>query len=516
MESRVVDRSALRASFRRHLGLGAGTSFGGGTGRDDDDALGRAERAYAWTCENVLLEAWERFIRRRPTMDYLAWLRHTQWLPREQIEAIQLERLKRLLVHAGEHVPYYRELFRAIGFDPRAITSRRDMAAIPPLTKDIVRARYHDLVDPAHRGRNLKKGTSGSTGQPFKFEYSLDSEAWRQAVKIRGYEWGGYRIGLTTFHYWAQVYGPAVGAKGAKLWLDRRIKRDVFVDSMKQDDASRLAAVDLLRRTKPRTIVCYTQSCAQLARFIVERGLRDWDDIPVLCGAEAVLPGDRAAIAQAFGPHVFETYGSRETMLMASECSAHDGMHLSEENLLVEVARGQEPLGPGEPGEVLVTDLNNYGMPFIRYANGDVATLAPEQPCPCGRGLRKLQRVEGRRADTLRDAEGRPIPGIVFHVLFSDARQDVIQQFQAVQRASGDVVLKIVRGPDYTEEAFAEKVARFSEYLGGLPMTIEMCSDIPPMPNGKRKTIIVEPAGAASTMAPAPASAPEPAAPLSA
>lgn len=484
----------------------------GTTGRPDDDALGRGERVYAWTCEKVLLNTWERVIRRRPTMDYLAWLRETQWLPPEQIEAIQLERLKKLLAYAGEHVPYYRELFRAIGFDPRGVRSRRDLAAIPPLTKDLVRARYRDLVDPAHRGKNLKKGTSGSTGQPFKFEYSADSEAWRQAIKIRGYEWGGYRVGLPTFHYWAQVYGAPGGAKGAKLWLDHCLKRDTFVDSMKQDEASRLEAVELIRRVRPRTIVCYTQSCAQLARFIVERGLRDWDDIPVLCGAEAVLPGDRAVIAQAFGPEIFETYGSRETMLMASECSAHDGMHLSEENLLVEVVRGQEPLGPGEPGEVLVTDLNNYGMPFIRYVNGDVATLAPEEPCRCGRGLRKLQRVEGRRADTLRDGEGRPIPGIVFHVLFSDARQEVIQQFQAVQRASGDVLLKVVRGQDYTEEAFAEKVARFSEYLRGLPMTIEYCSDIPAMPNGKRKTIIVEspPPAPPIAVAVSPQSAPEP------
>jgi phenylacetate-CoA ligase len=486
-------------------------SFLGRIERPDEDALGRGERLYAWTCEKVLMNAWERAVRRRPTMQYLAWLRETQWLSPERIEALQLEKLRALLLHAGTNVPYYRELFRAVGFDPRDLRSRQDLAVIPPLTKEIVRARYADLVDPAHRGKNLKKGTSGSTGHPLKFEYSADSEAWRQAVKIRGYEWGGYRIGLPTFHYWAQVYANPTGAKGAKLWLDRRIKRDTVVDSMRQEESARMAAVDMIRRTKPRTIICYTQSCAQFARFIVDRKLRDWDDIPVLCGAEAVLPGDRAAIAQAFGPDVYETYGSRETMLMASECSAHDGMHLSEENLLVEVVQGRTPLGPGEPGEVLVTDLNNYGMPFIRYVNGDLATLGDEGVCRCGRGLRKLQRVEGRRADTLRDREGRPIPGIVFHVLFSDSRSEVIQQFQAVQRPGGDVVLKVVRGQDYSEEAFAAKVSRFQEYLRGLPMTIEFCDDIPAMANGKRKTIIVEPPPssekAPSVVAVAPASA---------
>jgi phenylacetate-CoA ligase len=448
----------------------------------------------------VLLASWEQHVRRRPTLDYLDYLRRTQWLSPDIIEAIQVGMLRRLLTHAGAHVPYYRELFRSNGFDPRGLRSVRDLEAIPPLTKDIVRARYDDLIDPARRGTNLKKGTSGSTGQPLKFEYCPDSEAWRQAMKIRGYEWGGYRIGLPTLHYWAQVHAVAPGFKGAKLRMDRAVKRDVFVDSMKQDETARRMAVDLIRRTRPRTIICYTQSCAQFARFIVDRGLRDWDDIPVLCGAEAVLPADRAIIARAFGPEIFETYGSRETMLMASECEAHDGLHLSAENLVVEVVRGRTPLGPEQTGEVLVTDLHNYGMPFIRYANGDVATAGRSGRCACGRGLQKLERIEGRRADTLRDGNDQPIPGIVFHVLFSDAREDIIGQFQVVQKPSREILLKVVRGRDFSEERFAHKIARFKEYLRGAPLTIQFCDDIPAMPNGKRKTIILEsPSQTAST-----------------
>jgi len=449
-------------------------------------------RAYARMYRNVLWPVWERFARGRTTTEHLRFLEAMQWRSPEEIEAYQLQALRALLSHAGQHVPYWREAFRRVGFDPRGVRHRDDIGVLPVLTREIIRERYRDLVSPHHAATNLKKGTSGSTGTPLKFEYSSESESWRQAVRIRGYSWAGYRPGAPIFYYWALVSGPPRGLRGYKIRLDRSFKREVFVDSMRQDEGARRQALELLRRTRPAVVVCYTQSCAQFARWILDHGLRDWDDVPVLCGAEAVLPADRAVLSRAFGPHVFETYGSRETMLLAAECEAHDGMHLSEENLLVEVARQGKPVGAGETGDVLVTDLHNFGMPFIRYQNGDVARMSRSAGCACGRGLRKLERVEGRRADTLHDREGNPIPGIVFHVLFSDARLEVVRQFQAVQRPAGDVVLRVVRGQDWSQERFDAVVRRFEQYLRGLPFRIEYRDAIAPAPNGKMRTILVE------------------------
>jgi len=274
---------------------------------------------------------------------------------------------------------------------------------------------------------------------------------------------------LPTFYYWAVVSDPPDARHALKIRLDRALRRETFFDSMRQDEAARFRALDLLRRTCPAVVICYTQSCAQFARWILDRGLRDWDDIPVLCGAEAVLAGDRAVLTRVFGPQVFETYGSRETMPGAARAP-----------------------GEGETGDVLVTDLHNYGMPLIRYRNEDVGTLAPAGVCRCGRGLRKLQRVEGRRADTLVDGEGNPVPGVVFHVLFSDARQEIVRQFQAVQRPGGEVVLRVVRGQDFTPERFDAVARRFGQYLKGVPFRVEFRDSIPTGPNGKMRTILVE------------------------
>ncbi|HWZ87481.1 MAG TPA: hypothetical protein VNW92_01490, partial [Polyangiaceae bacterium] len=448
------------------------------------------DRAYGAAFESLLFPFWERVVRGRGTLQHLAYLQKSQWLVREEREHEESNALKKLLCYAGQNVPFYRELFRTHRFDPRGVGSVADLAGLPLLTREIVRERYEDLVDPSHRGKNFKKGTSGSTGKPLKFEYSRESECWRQAIKLRGYGWAGYRPGRKAFFYWAAVSG---GPPSLKIRIDRALRRETFFDSMKQDEAARRAALDILRRMRPEVIVCYTQSCAQFARWIVDKQLRDWDDIPVICGAEGVLSADRAILAKAFGPAIFETYGSRETMLMAAECEQHAGMHLSEENLMLEVLKNGQAVGAGEAGDVVVTDLHNYGMPMIRYVNGDVALLASRDRCPCGRGLARLERVDGRRADTLFDKGGNAVPGIVFHVLFSDARRELVRQFQAVQSRNGDVVLKIVRGRDFADDAFQNVTQRFSEYLRGLPFTVEFHEAIAPHPgSGKLQTIVVE------------------------
>ena len=448
------------------------------------------DRAYGAAFEHLLFPFWERAIRGRDTLKHLAYLQHSQWLSHAERQLEDTAALKRLLGYVGEHVPYYRALFRSCGFDPRGVRSTADLAQLPLLTREIVRERYDDLVDPQHRGKNFKKGTSGSTGKPLKFEFSQESECWRQAIKLRGYGWAGYRPGRKTFFYWAAV---SAGPPSWKTRVDRALRRETFFDSMKQDEAARRRALELLRRTRPEVIICYTQACAQFAHWIVDNGLRDWDDIPVICGAEGVLRADRAILSRAFGPGIFESYGSRETMLMAAECEQHAGMHLSEENLVLEVVRNGQVLGPGEAGDVVVTDLHNYGMPMIRYVNGDVALLAATERCPCGRGLARLERVDGRRADTLFDRDGNAVPGIVFHVLFSDARREIVRQFQAVQRGNGDVVLRVVRGRDFADDAFRGVTGRFSEYLRGLPFTVEFHDAIlPHQGSGKHQTIIVE------------------------
>jgi phenylacetate-CoA ligase len=187
---------------------------------------------YAWAYEHVLFPTWQRVVRSRAIFDQVAWLETSQWLPADRIERVQLASLRALLLHAASQVPYFRELFSRIGFDPRDVTERAHLAELPLLTRDIVRERYDDLVDPASRATNIHKGTGGTTGSPLRFEYCNQSESWRQAIKLRGYRWGGYRLGLPTLHYWAQGAAIPRGLRAAKVRLDRALRREVYVDAI--------------------------------------------------------------------------------------------------------------------------------------------------------------------------------------------------------------------------------------------------------------------------------------------
>jgi phenylacetate-CoA ligase len=154
-------------------------------------------------------------------------------------------------------------------------------------------------------------------------------------------------------------------------------------------------------------------------------------------GAEKLHPFQRQLIERVFRTQVFETYGSREFMLIGAECEQQNGLHLTTEHLLVEILDDDgHPTPKGIEGNVVITDLYNYGMPFVRYANGDRA-VAGLGDCECGRGLPLLRNVTGRRLDMLLGADGRWLPGEFFPHLVKDF--PAVRRFQVIQEALGHV-----------------------------------------------------------------------------
>jgi phenylacetate-CoA ligase len=182
-------------------------------------------------------------------------------------------------------------------------------------------------------------------------------------------------------------------------------------------------------------------------------------------------------------------------MLIGAECDAHEGLHLSVENLVVEVlvTEGDKvrPARDGEMGEVHLTDLHNFGMPFIRYRNGDMAIAGSEKRCSCGRTLPRITSVEGRTADLIRDARGAAVSGITFNVLFTGLA-GAARQWQVVQHKDQSVTMRVVPGETLTDAALDEMRRSLAGYLHGLDVKIEKVDDIPATKAGKRRTVIVE------------------------
>ncbi len=449
---------------------------------------------YAPLFRGVLFPLWEGVIRRRPTLGTLRSLRKTEWLSTERLIELQLSELRGLVDHANRHVPYYRERFAAAGVDVRELRTMMDVMRLPLLTREDAQSSGATRQSTGGPPVEIKKSTSGTLGLPLSFGYERASEDWRQAVRLRSYGWAGYQPGMRTLHFW----GPGAQQKGwrkAKIELDHSLRRDCYVDCSVRSTERLDAAIADVKRFRPQMIICFSSAGADLARRVVETGARSWGTIPVLCGAEALVPSDRKVMEEAFGPAVFETYGSREMMLMGAECEEHDGLHIPMENVIVEVVvrdggtvRGA---APGEVGEIAVTDLHNRAMPFIRYLNGDRAVAGDDAPCACGRGLHRLRAIEGRVAATLRDVSGAPVGGLFVHALLAHVGH-AFRGFQAVQRTDGSVTLRLVKSNAFEEPAHRYLLDGFQKYLKGAPIISEFVDELPVSSSGKRQVILRE------------------------
>lgn len=442
-----------------------------------------------------MFPAWERF-RGQSTPGLIAQLRRTERASVDELAAIRSGHLRRLVRHAYQHTRHYRHSFDAIDLHPDDVATIDDLAKVPLLERGAAQTSVADRTA-LWPEVAVSKTTSGSTGQPLEVRLCAESQCWREATKWRGWGWGGYQIGHKALHVWGVPAQAPARAARAKLALDHRLRRDVYASCMVRSPRHLAAMVRTIVRERPTAILGYAQAIADLARYINAEGLRTWDAIRVIYGAERLWPHDRAAIRDAFGPEVFETYGCREFMLMAAECPAHDGLHEQAETLIVEILVAgpdgrMRPARPGEQGQVAVTDLHNLACPFIRYLTGDLAMARAPEACPCGRTLPRLGPIEGRITETMRDADGNPIEGILFNILFLSVASHT-RQFQVIQHVDRRITLRIVPlGP--TLDASAEALIRryVATYLHGISLSIEVVPEITLSMSGKLHRVIVE------------------------
>jgi phenylacetate-CoA ligase len=302
-------------------------------------------------------------------------------------------------------------------------------------------------------------------------------------------------MGARTMHYWGIPPQADRWLVRKKQALDHFLKRDHFVDCVPRSEVALAAAVRELQTFRPQVMIAYASGAAALARFVVDRNLRDWSSFPVITGAERLWPHDRALIEKAFGP-TFETYGCREVMLIGAECEAHDGLHVSMETMIVEVVvrdgSSVRAARPGEVGEIAITDLHNLACPMIRYLTGDLATARARTPCRCGRALDRIGPIEGRITDTLRDGLGNAVGGLVFNILFG-VLEHVATEFQVVQRADRSVVMLVVARDAALPPHAIDAIDGFTrKYLPGVPFAIEYVTHIPRTAAGKRRVVRVE------------------------
>jgi phenylacetate-CoA ligase len=405
---------------------------------------------------------------------------------------LQAQRLRALLLHASQHSPWYAAEWTRRGLDPVGLEGLDDFRQWPVITRDTIRA--HREAMRSTDGRALiAKATGGSSGVPLRFDLCLDSNERRMAAWHRGYGWAGAAPGTRQWYLWGVPPETTADWRKRKMRLYDRLYRRTTESCFALGEASVDRLVASLRRTRPDAIVAYTNAIYAFARLLEARGIVPPPPGAIVVGAEKLHDFQRKVIERVFRAPVFETYGSREFMLIGAECAEHTGLHLTMEQLLVEVvdAAGM-PVPDGVEGDVVITDLTNFGMPFIRYANGDRAVMATG-PCSCGRGLPLLAAVTGRRLDVLVTPEGGQLPGEFFpHIL---KERPSVQRFQVIQEVPDAVTVRLV-APEWQEADTAWLRREVAATSGSaLRLEIEQVSEIPLTAAGKLQVVVNRLAG---------------------
>jgi phenylacetate-CoA ligase len=332
------------------------------------------------------------------------------------------------------------------------------------------------------------KSTGGSTGEPLHFAYTRESFEWRVAMSLRGYGWAGAPPGSKQAYVWGVATTPPSTLGKLKERLHHFVERKRYFNCFDFDSDAMLHCLDVLERWQPDAIVGYTNPLYELARFSLQNS-RAIEVPNVLCAAEKVHPVQREAMQEAFGCAVFDTYGSREFMLIASECEAHSGLHVSMENLIVEVVdESGKPVPSGEVGRLLITDLHNYGMPFIRYEIGDLARASNRQ-CTCGRGLGMIEDVVGRSLDVIRTPSGRVVPGEFFPHLMKDYA--AIRRFQVIQEEL-DALTVLLQGHTTIPAETIDRIEAQIKQTLAEPMRLQLkaVDEIPLNRTGKHRVTV--------------------------
>jgi phenylacetate-CoA ligase len=245
----------------------------------------------------------------------------------------------------------------------------------------------------------FRHNTGGSTGEPLVFFFDRRRQAYDQAARARSHRWFNVNVGEREVYLWGSPIEVSRTDSLKRLrdtLFNHRLVNAFDMSPERMDDH-----LDVLERYRPACLFGYPSSISLLAGHAQARcrPLKTPRLRAVFVTGEVCYPHQRDAITAQFGVPVADEYGSRDAGFIAHECPMGE-MHVTAENVIIEIIEDGRPVPVGESGEIVATHLDAYAMPFIRYRTGDRGRLKPGR-CRCGRGLPLMDVVHGRTTDFL-------------------------------------------------------------------------------------------------------------------
>ncbi len=414
---------------------------------------------------------------------------HLSWTP-EALEQHQWQELRKLLEHAYQHTSFYPKHWKNAGINSiNDISSMSDFTKLPLISKNDINQHYSEIVADNSKG-NIKKATGGSTGQPFRFELDIHSNTRREAIMWRGYGWLGAGLGQKTLYLWGADIGQPSKLKSLKNDLYHRFYNRKMLNSFAMNSGNMASYVTEINSYRPSALVSYVNPLYELARYISAEKLSVFSPKTILTGAEPLHDFQREVIEKAFNCQVYDTFGCREFMLMSAECQENKQLHINSDHLVVETVDDTGQAITGQSGDLVITDLYNYGMPLIRYVNGDRATLINE-PCGCNNPLPIMSSIDGRKLDIIKTVSGKTIPGELFPHLFKEFTG--IDKFQVKQSEISSLQISLIINKQFTEQDKVDITEEINKYANNeLQLIFNIVDDIPLTVSGKHRVTICE------------------------
>jgi phenylacetate-CoA ligase len=424
----------------------------------------------------------------RPTFRQVADLERTQWLPRAEIEALQLKRLAALLRSASAHSPWHSDRIRAAGIDPDADLTWEAFRRLPTMTRADARENRDRIAWLGVPGGATLYNTGGSSGQPLSFYFGRSRQASDASGRIRARRWWGVDVGAREVLLWGAPVELSRTDRTKQL-RDRAFNQ-LLLNAFEMSPARMDGYLDEIERFQPECIYGYASSVALLAAHAQARSRRPrLRRLRAVCTTgEPLYPHQRTLIADVLRAPLANEFGSRDIGFTAHETPAGQMLLLSEHMVLESLDAEGNPVAAGAMGEAVLTALRSEAQPFVRYRTGDMVRLQSET-CSEGRGLHVIGEVVGRSTDFVVRADGTIMHALA--VIYVLRGVDGVGEFKLIQHDVDRVEVLVVPDARWSPAGVAAIEQGLKARLGAeVRIGIRIVDHIAPEASGKYRYVV--------------------------
>jgi phenylacetate-CoA ligase len=404
-----------------------------------------------------------------------------QWKSPEEIKRIQSEKLRKMVKHAYEKVPYYRQLFDSIKLKSDDVRSIEDLKKLPIIyRKTVQNIPFEQKMAVDTNIKKCKSGmTSGTTAVPLRVYWNNRDSRMLGFAMVRSF----LACGVKPWYRIAEFVGSADVPPKRRIFDRYCIWRNLQLSAFEEPEKW----ITKLQKWNPNVLLGYILSLKLLAETILEKNIRGINPQIIISHTAVLDEKSREFLRSVFKAKIFDYYGAWESGFISWECPQCTGFHINSDMVILELIKDGEPVPAGQEGEVVITNLVSSTMPFLRYHLGDVAVLSEEKPV-CGRPFPLLKKILGRVSDFIILPSGKRLTAHPFHMLMCDI-QDIVQ-YRIIQEKVDLLSVEIVPAGDF-HQALSNTVKKELWKIVGqsIKINVSLVKEIKIPPMQKRRWV---------------------------